>query len=59
MRPDPLRLERAMSIDFVNRAVKMREIEERMAREQEHPFWAAVYWIVLASVLGLWIYINL
>lgn len=59
LREQPLRLERALTQDYINRAVKMREIEERIARDREHPIWAVVYWIVLVAVLGGWIYLNL
>lgn len=62
LREQPLRLERALTQDYINRAVKMREIEERIAMERDRPFWTAVFcafWALVIASLCVWLYMNL
>lgn len=60
-RRQPLRLEWSLTRDYINRAEKMREIEQRLVRDQVIARRELVaYWTVLLGVAGLcgWIYWN-
>lgn len=51
MRDVPLSASGALTRDYINRAVKMREIEGRMAREKKWHGWRLV--LVWAGAVGL------
>lgn len=56
MRMQPLRIEAYLTRDYINRAVKMREIEVRMARDEKMRGWrlAAVWAVMGVAALGFW-----
>lgn len=57
-RRHPLRLEETLTMDYVNRAKKMQEIERRLARDQViHSTELAAYWVVL-GILVTWILLS-
>ena len=61
LRRQPLRLEWSLTRDYINRAEKMREIEQRLARDQVIARRElAAYWTALLGVAGLcgWVYWN-
>ena len=60
-RRQPLRLEWSLTRDYINQREKMREIEQRIARDQViSRIELAAYWTALLGVLGLcgWVYVN-
>lgn len=60
-RRQPLRLEWSLTRDYINRAEKMREIEQRLTRDQVIARLELVaYWTALLGVTGLcgWMYWN-
>ena len=58
LRERPLRLEQAMTVDYINRAQKMREIEQ-WGHEQKWRGWRlAVVWLLcLGLSIGAWVYV--
>lgn len=58
MRKDPLRLERALTMDYINQSKKMAEIERYMKRRVISPIELAAYWVVL-GIFITWILLNL
>ena len=51
MRPEPLRLEQALTMDYINRAKKMREIERQINRRAIAPWELTAYWVALGIAL--------
>lgn len=47
LRDRPLRLEQALTRDYINRAEKMREIEGRIGRWTDHPMVSVAAWVGL------------
>lgn len=57
LRDRPLRLEAALTRDYINQAEKMREIERRLNRKQWHPATMTLLFVVL-GVLLWWVLMN-
>lgn len=57
LRDRPLRLEAALTRDYINQAEKMREIERRLHQMQWHPS-AVTLLFVLCGVLLWWVLMN-
>lgn len=57
MRREPLRIEPYLTRDYINRAVKMREIEGRLSRERKWRGWrlAAVWAVMVGASLSVWV----
>lgn len=51
LREQPLRLESALTRDYINQAAKMREIEARVSRDRWHPIWQVFGWVVVGIFL--------
>lgn len=58
LRERPLRLEVSLTQDYINRAVKMAEIEARMNQKALHPMAVVFAWVV-AGVVVTWALLNL
>lgn len=56
MRDEPLRIEAYLTRDYINRAVKMREIEQRVARDTKMRGWrlVMVWALVIGWSVGVW-----
>lgn len=57
LRERPLRLESSLTMDYINRAQKMREIEARLAKKPVHPMAVVFAWAVV-GVLATWALLN-
>ncbi len=57
LRDRPLRLEAALTRDYINQAEKMREIDRRMSKKQWHPMTMTLIF-VLIGVLLWWVLMN-
>ncbi len=59
MRDEPLSSSGALTRDYINRAVKMREIEGRMGREKKWHGWRLLAVWVVAIGLSVWAWVAL
>lgn len=57
LRDRPLRIEPALTMDYINQSEKMREIERRLKRKEWHPS-AITLLFVLCGVLLWWVLMN-
>lgn len=51
LRERPLRLESSLTMDYINRAQKMREIDELIERREEHPVRQTFLWVLLGVLV--------
>lgn len=57
LRETPLRLERHLTMDYINRAQKMAEIEARLRQKPMHPMAVVLAWVV-AGIVVTWALLN-
>lgn len=53
LRDKPLRIEPSLTRDYINRATKMREMDERRQNAYRHPMETVAYWVALGFLLFL------
>ena len=57
LRDRPLRVEPALTMDYINKVKKMHEIERRLNRKQWHPS-AVTLLFVLCGILLWWVLMH-
>lgn len=57
LRDRPLRVEPALTMDYINKAKKMRDIERNLNRKQWHPS-AVTLLFVLCGILFWWVLMH-